>query len=273
MSSTSTPVGNEMLERFLVSRTSEMQRALVHNVRSSGVRSAGTALAKPADIDVYVGRRTRDRQASTWQNPFRLVGTSTRARALCVSTFIDDLLTDDNRLDGLAELAGLRLGCWCAPQLCHGHALAVGATDPKALVGWANELRALADSLPRRLLVTGSRGWSDRAVMARTLHEQWTSWGRPVDAVLVVGDARGADAMAAELWAKAGLPVEVHRADWDGLGRRAGMVRNQAMIASGVDAALAFRVGDTPGTRGCIAAAERSGIPVGIIDGLASDSH
>jgi hypothetical protein len=64
--------------------------------------------------------------------------------------------------------------------------------------------------------------------------------------LVIAGGARGADAMA-EWWAKAaGVPRDVYQADWTGLGRKAGPIRNQRMLDEGKpDLVVAF-----PGGRG-----------------------
>ena len=113
-------------------------------------------------------------------------------------------------------------------------------------------------SPPRRVLVTGSRAWSDEAVIADTLSEQ----RRDGTAVLVSGACpRGADAIAERLWAGWGGPVERHPADWAS-GWDAGMRRNAAMVASGADVCLAFIRDRSPGASHTARLAERAGIPV-----------
>lgn len=93
----------------------------------------------------------------------------------------------------------------------------------------------------RRLLVTGSRNWTDRDVIDRALADVWHEWGRPSDAVLVVGRCRdGADAIAEEIWAARGLPVEPHPARWNYYGKQAGFRRNSHMVNLGADLCLAF---------------------------------
>lgn len=133
-----------------------------------------------------------------------------------------------------------------------------------------------------RILVTGSRDWTDRATIRRALvkalDQNWTG-GR---AVLVHGGARGADTIAEEEWRilrdlgpirtdgpaeppgwwLAGLDIEAHPARWGDYGKRAGMVRNAEMVRAGVTVCLAFPLGESRGTRGCMALAEKAGIPV-----------
>lgn len=110
-----------------------------------------------------------------------------------------------------------------------------------------------------RILVTGSRHWTDRAVVVSALADQRRLLG---DAVLVHGDARGLDRLAAWVWSRWGLPVEVHPADWERFGRAAGHRRNAEMVKAGADVCLAFPIGASPGTRSCAAMAQKAGIPV-----------
>lgn len=84
--------------------------------------------------------------------------------------------------------------------------------------------------------------------------------------VLVHGGARGADSLAHTLWLQAGLPVEVHHADWAAHGKRAGILRNLHMVELGAELCLAFPVGESRGTRHCMSAAEKAGIPVRAIE-------
>lgn len=112
-----------------------------------------------------------------------------------------------------------------------------------------------------RLLVTGSRDSADWELMVQTL---WDASARfPSGAVLVHGACRGADRMAAHVWAELlGWPTEPHPADWDTHGRRAGMLRNNHMVRLGADLCLAFLLPQSRGTRQCAEAAERAGIEV-----------
>lgn len=91
-----------------------------------------------------------------------------------------------------------------------------------------------------RLLVCGSRSWSDEVQLWRCLdaiHAQ-----RPVN-VLIHGAARGADRMAAR-WAEShGIETLAFPADWKRDGRRGGPLRNQRMLDEGrPDFGVAFRV-------------------------------
>ena len=79
---------------------------------------------KREPYDVYIGR------PSDWGNPFRLGKDGTREQV--VSKYEAWLMTQPQLLDRLVELRGKRLGCWCAPQACHGDVLARAADDGRA---------------------------------------------------------------------------------------------------------------------------------------------
>jgi hypothetical protein len=89
----------------------------------------------------------------------------------------------------------------------------------------------------KRILITGSRDWTDAAVIEDALRPFWTQWP---SAILVHGDAKGADKMASAIWRGWGGQDEAHPAAWATLGKRAGYVRNAEMVALGADVCLAF---------------------------------
>ncbi|HEX2301570.1 MAG TPA: DUF2493 domain-containing protein [Pseudonocardiaceae bacterium] len=109
-----------------------------------------------------------------------------------------------------------------------------------------------------RILITGSRTWTDITPI-RTALQYWRHQFPGV--VLVHGDARGADRIAAGIWRSWGLPVEAHPADWARHGRAAGHRRNRAMVALGADVCLAFIRHHSPGASACAALAEAAAIP------------
>lgn len=136
-------------------------------------------------------------------------------------------------------------------------------------------------SAPLRVLVTGSRAWPDASAIETALLDCWhdaLQLGAP-GIVVVHGAARGADRMAGQWAARAGLPWEAIPADWEHCaedcppghrqergGREwcptAGHRRNQAMVDAGAAVCLAFQVGESTGTADCIRRAEAAGIPV-----------
>lgn len=122
--------------------------------------------------------------------------------------------------------------------------------------------------MSRRILITGSRDWSDRQAIKTALREH----ARPGDTLVHGACPTGADAIADELWTKWG-PIERHPADWS-MGRAAGPLRNQHMVNLGADVCLAFighctsprcsrpGVHDSHGATGCAAMARKAGIVV-----------
>jgi YspA, cpYpsA-related SLOG family len=114
-----------------------------------------------------------------------------------------------------------------------------------------------------RILVTGSRTWTDPHIIFGALVDAWNDIGAPDDVVLVTGAARGADQLAETVWTTdLHRPVERHPADWTRLGKRAGLVRNGHMVTLGADICLAFIRDNSRGATSCAAMAERAGIPV-----------
>jgi hypothetical protein len=133
-----------------------------------------------------------------------------------------------------------------------------------------------------RLLVTGSRTWKDYERLCRCLDEIADQFARvhserfiAEGLMLMSGHAYGADAMA-EAWFVTKYPLEqpeIWKAEWDRYYKRAGIVRNTAMVDSNPDACVAFimecdkhQCAHLPlhGTHGavhCADYAERQGIP------------
>jgi hypothetical protein len=139
-----------------------------------------------------------------------------------------------------------------------------------------------------RILITGSRAWTDRTAIATGLTQAIRSRNpRPArhQVTIVHGAARGADTIAAEIAAAWGCNVEDHpvtRADWDAPctpqcqpGHRrtrrdgttycpaAGTRRNQHMVDSGADLCIGFPLSTGwSGTRDCMTRAVKAGIRV-----------
>lgn len=127
-----------------------------------------------------------------------------------------------------------------------------------------------------RVIVCGSRGWSNRQLIADRLVDF------PGDTTIVHGDARGADRTAADEARKAGLVLEPHPAEWDKHGevddlvpcwcppekkvcKLAGFRRNEKMAALGADLCIAFWDGSSRGTVDMMERAARHGIPIDVV--------
>lgn len=114
-----------------------------------------------------------------------------------------------------------------------------------------------------RLLVTGSRTWTDWRFIHRTLGAELPSHAGEA-LCLVHGGARGADEIA-EQWAlMTGTHIELHAADWKQHGKAAGHIRNAEMVKLGADLCLAFIRDCSRGATHCAGLAEKAGIPTRI---------
>ena len=109
-----------------------------------------------------------------------------------------------------------------------------------------------------KVLVCGGRDYDDGSQLDRVLSAAVERLG--LDAI-VQGGARGADTLAKEWGCHRRLQVETFYADWNGLGKAAGPVRNQKMLDEAKpDCCIAFPGGD--GTADMIRRARAAGIPV-----------
>lgn len=133
-------------------------------------------------------------------------------------------------------------------------------------------VKKLAESAKmRRVLVTGSRTWTDGRIIARAFLGL-LDLGEPITIVHGACE-RGADALAHERAHPLGFGVERHPADWKKHGHAAGPIRNREMVATldpERDLVLAFWDGASKGTLGTIKLARDRGVTVRV---YRSDGH
>ena len=110
-----------------------------------------------------------------------------------------------------------------------------------------------------RVLITGSRTWTNAAKVAQALD------GHPRGTVFIHGAARGADNIADQIARNLGYDVQRYPADWRGKGRAAGVIRNLEMLDTSPDKVIAFWDGVSRGTKHTIDEARRRGIQVEIV--------
>lgn len=127
-----------------------------------------------------------------------------------------------------------------------------------------------------RVIVTGSRGWSDKQRVYDALNDAYRTYG---PFVLVHGAcSTGADFIAHEWYTLAArlVPVQEERfkASWETRGRAAGPERNERMVKAGAALLLAFlgpcmrehcdqpQPHDSHGTAGCVDLAREAGIEI-----------
>ncbi|MCV9940936.1 DUF2493 domain-containing protein [Boseaceae bacterium BT-24-1] len=82
---------------------------------------------------------------------------------------------------------------------------------------------------------------------------------------LAVGDATGADALAASWAERRGMPFKVYVADWQQHGNAAGPVRNKAMLEEAQPSCVIAFPG-SKGTRNMVGLADKAGIRVIKVD-------
>lgn len=121
---------------------------------------------KKAVYDTYIGR------PSKWGNCF-LIGPD-GDRVEVIAKYRKWILGQPKLLAELQELRGMRLGCWCAPALCHGDVLAELANIPTGPAIWNNK------SYDMPVDITGVMGLgSDGKIYLRTVD----GCGLPIDEI------------------------------------------------------------------------------------------
>lgn len=107
-----------------------------------------------------------------------------------------------------------------------------------------------------KVLVTGSRNCSNKKAIKQALLDHGAT-------SVVQGGAAGADALAKEAAKELGLPCWTVHAEWGKYGKRAGILRNQAMLdLHHPDLVLAFPMQGSIGTWDMVRRASEALIPV-----------
>lgn len=118
-----------------------------------------------------------------------------------------------------------------------------------------------------RLLVTGSRTWTDTQAINAALGRYLADANRSGNSLTIVHGAcpTGADAIA-DAWAKRhwrNVAIERYPANWDGPhGKAAGFRRNTEMVQLGANLCAAFIRNASKGATHCAEQAIKAGIPV-----------
>lgn len=113
-----------------------------------------------------------------------------------------------------------------------------------------------------KVIVAGSRGVTDYALVERAIHES----GFDVTEV-VSGTARGVDRLGERWAAEHGIPVAPFPAQWKVGSKQnfgAGLLRN-AMMADYADALVAIWDGESRGTKHMIASATANGLRIHVL--------
>jgi len=120
-------------------------------------------------------------------------------------------------------------------------------------------------SAPYRVLVTGSRYWSDQQLVVDALNAAFEARSRNpfvlVHGACPSGADRFAHNWAISATATCGVIEEAHPADWTA-GKKAGPDRNRLMVELGADLCVAFPLPGSKGTWHTVRLAHAAGIPV-----------
>ena len=107
-----------------------------------------------------------------------------------------------------------------------------------------------------KVLICGSRNITDLALVSQAV-----SHSGIIPTHIISGGARGIDRLAYAYAVSRGIGFTEYPADWDRYGKRAGFIRNYAMVGA-ADAVIAVWDGTSPGTKHSIEFARSCGKPV-----------
>ena len=123
-----------------------------------------------------------------------------------------------------------------------------------------------------RIIIAGSRDFNDYELLKKSAIEIITKKTMLPDLTRIVsGGARGADTLGERFANEMGLEISRFIPDWDGLGKRAGYVRNAEMAKFAVEddndgMLIAFWDGKSRGTKHMIDLAKRYGLEVHVMN-------
>ena len=104
-----------------------------------------------------------------------------------------------------------------------------------------------------KVLICGSRNITDPALVSQAVSQSGITTTH-----IISGGARGVDRLAGEYAVSQGIGFTEYPADWDKYGKRAGFIRNYAMVGA-ADAVIAVWDGTSPGTKHSIEFARSCG--------------
>ena len=123
-----------------------------------------------------------------------------------------------------------------------------------------------------RIIIAGSRDFNDYELLKKSAIEIITKKTMLPDLTRIVsGGARGADTLGERFANEMGLEITRFIPNWDGLGKRAGYVRNAEMAKFAVEddnygVLIAFWDGQSRGTKHMIDLAKRYGLEVHVVN-------
>ena len=119
-----------------------------------------------------------------------------------------------------------------------------------------------------RLLICGSRVWSPkRHLIIKSIINGIKEVAEDEEFTVISGGARGPDSIAAETCEEFDIDFEEYPANWDAFGKRAGIIRNEQMLNTGIDLVVAFSddIENSRGTKHMCNIAWKKGVPVYVV--------
>lgn len=131
-----------------------------------------------------------------------------------------------------------------------------------------------------RIIIAGSRSFDDYELLVsecnrifKQLSDEGLLTGKIdlniPDMEIISGKARGADTLGEEFAKDYGIKIKQFVPDWDGLGKRAGYVRNADMALYAKEdngVLIAFYDGESKGTKHMIDLAKKHGLKVFVVN-------
>jgi hypothetical protein len=115
-----------------------------------------------------------------------------------------------------------------------------------------------------RVIIAGGRDFKYPRKLRDTLDAALIHKRETHNIIIVSGTARGADQWGEQYCHLRGYTLEEYPADWDGLGKAAGHIRNGEM-GKAADAAVIFWNGKSRGTQGMISVMTRLRKPFKVV--------
>ena len=100
-------------------------------------------VTRPQNYTLYIGRAWAGLSDSKWANPYRINRSKPLHQELSrvLSLYEAYVRSRPDLMKSLYEIDGQVLGCWCAPNLCHGDILV--KLRKEQLSGLGNQIRAI----------------------------------------------------------------------------------------------------------------------------------